>query len=276
MDRLAIWRYVRENISKVAAMTYFKQVLLVCAFAGWPLVLPAADVTVFAAASLKTALDQIVADWQTDTGNSAAVSYAGTPQLAQQILQGAPADLFIAASEEWMDEVDHQGLIAPGSRHDLIANRLVLVAPAAHPDPVDLTDTAMALRLGTGKLAMALVDSVPAGQYGKAALTSLGLWAALEPRVAQAENVRAALALVALGEAPLGIVYASDAVAETGVAVVAEFPPASHPPIRYPMALIATSTAPAAPDLLRFLLSDPAQSRLLAAGFAPLPAGSGG
>ena len=257
-------------------MLFPRLALVLCACASWPLSASAADVTVFAASSLKTALDQIVADWQTETGHSAAVSYAGTAQLAQQIIEGAPADLFIAASEDWMDEVDGQGMLAPGTRQDLISNRLVLVAPAAQPDPVDLTDAAMALRLGGGKLAMALVDAVPAGQYGKAALTSLGLWTALEPQVAQAENVRAALALVALGEAPLGIVYASDAVAETGVAVVAEFPPSSHPPIRYPVAQIATSTASAAPDLLQFLLSGPAQTRLLAAGFAPLPTGDGG
>ncbi len=241
-------------------------------WATWPLAAMAADVTIFAAASLKTVLDQIAADWQAETGASTAISYAGTPQLAQQIIQGAPADLFIAASQDWMDQIAGLGLIAAGSRHDLIGNRLVLVAPAAQPDPVDLTDAAIAARLGDSKLAMALVDVVPAGQYGKAALTSLGLWDAVKPKVAQAENVRAALALVALGEAALGIVYASDAVAETGVAVVAEFPASSHPPIRYPVALIAASTAPAAPDLLQFLLSDAAQARFIAAGFAPLSA----
>lgn len=242
----------------------------------WPLAAPAADVTIFAAASLKTVLDQIATDWQAATGHSATISYAGTPQLAQQIIAGAPADLFIAASRDWMDEVEAKGMIVPASRRELIGNRLVLVAPAAQADRVDLTAAAIAARLGDGKLAMALVDTVPAGQYGKAALTSLGLWDALQPSVAQAENVRAALALVALGEAPLGIVYTSDAVAETGVAVVAGFPASSHPPIRYPVALIATSTAPAAPDLLQFLLSDAAKARFTAAGFTPLTEGSDG
>jgi molybdate transport system substrate-binding protein len=263
-----------QTYRKTCCMNSLKLALLTCLGAFWPLAALSADVTIFAAASMKTALDHIVADWQTETDRSTTISYAGTAQLAQQIIAGAPADLFIAASEDWMDEVEAKGMIAPGSRHDLTSNRLVMVAPTARPDMVALTAEGVATRLEGGKLAMALVESVPAGQYGKAALTSLGLWDALQPNVAQAENVRAALALVALGEAPLGIVYASDATAETGVAVVAEFPADSHPPILYPMALIAGSTKPAAPDLLQFLLSDAAQARLLAAGFVPLAAAS--
>jgi len=235
-----------------------------------PMAASAADVTVFAASSLKTALDQIVTDWQTETGKSATISYAGTPQLAQQIAQGAPADLFISASEAWMDDLEGKALITPASRIDLIGNRLVLVAPVADATPLPLTAGAITKRLGTGKLAMALTASVPAGQYGKAALTSLGLWDTVQPQVAEAENVRVALALVSLGEAPLGVVYRSDAAAEPGVGVVAEFPGSSHPPIRYPAALVAASTAPQAAALLAYLTTPAAQARLVAAGFTPL------
>lgn len=240
---------------------------LALAFLLLPLPGHAEDITVFAAASLKTALDQIATDWTEGSGNTVAISYAGSSQLARQIEEGAPADLFLSASADWMDSVDAAGLIEEGTRKDLLGNTLVLVGFDA--GPVALPDLPAALN--GGKLAMALVDSVPAGVYGKQALTSLGLWDQLAPSVAQADNVRAALALVATGEAPFGIVYASDAVAERGVAVAATFPEDSHDPITYPAAMIATSDKPAARAFLDHLSSAPAAEVFTAQGFAVLP-----
>ena len=205
------------------------------------LALPAAadEVVVFAAASLKTALDPIAQSFQQATGDRVTISYAGSNALAQQILQGAPADIFISASTEWMDEVEKGGDLVEGTRADLLGNRLVLVAhDAAAPQLTPARGFDLAGALNGGKLAMALVDAVPAGQYGKEALTKLGVWDQVEPHVAQADNVRAALALVATGEAPLGIVYATDAAAEPGVHVVGTFPEDSHAPITYPAALL--------------------------------------
>lgn len=202
----------------------------------------AEDVVVFAAASLKTALDRIAADWQMQSGHRVQISYAGSSQLARQIIQGAPADLFISAAENWMDVVGDEGQIVPESRIDLLTNRLVLVGqksagladlPAEIGPGFDLAGV-----LGGERLSMALVDSVPAGQYGKAALQALGLWDSVQPAIVQSDNVRAALALVETGEAPFGIVYATDARASNKVSVLAVFPEASHPPIVYPMALL--------------------------------------
>lgn len=229
-----------------------------------------ADVTVFAAASLKTALDQIAQDWSAQTGTKVTLSYGGTPALARQIAEGAPADIFLSASKAWMDDLQDQTLIRPETRRDLLGNRLVLVAHGdAPPVTVDASLDLPGLLQG-GKLAMALVDAVPAGQYGKEALTTLGLWAAVEPSVVQSENVRSALHLVALGEAPLGIVYASDAVAEPGVTVIGTFPEDSHQPIVFPAAL----TVEAGPDAMAFLdhLSGPAAQEVFQAnGFLALP-----
>ncbi|WP_116084717.1 molybdate ABC transporter substrate-binding protein [Tropicimonas sp. IMCC34011] len=218
----------------------------------------AADhVTVFAAASLKTAMDEIVPLWEAASGHEAAVSLAGSSLLARQITAGAPADLFISANAAWMDDLEARGAMAEGSRVDLLTGELVLIAPAGS-GAVSLEAGALETRLGDdGRLAMALVEAVPAGIYGKAALETLGLWGALSGRVAQADNVRAALALVAAGEAPLGIVYATDAAAEPRVEVVARFPGGSHPDVVYPAAL--TAGAPeAAADLLRFFQGEAA------------------
>lgn len=204
-----------------------------------PMAAQAEEVVVFAAASLKTALDQIAAEWQAETGHSVALSYGGSNKLALQILQGAPADIFISASPKWMDEVEAAGDVVPDTRADLLGNQLVLIG-AANAAPVTLSpELDTAALLAGGKLSMALVEAVPAGQYGKAALESLGLWEAAAQHVAQSDDVRAALRLVAVGEAPYGIVYASDAVAEPGVKVVATFPADSHPKITYPAALLA-------------------------------------
>jgi molybdate transport system substrate-binding protein len=224
------------------------------------------EITVYAAASLKTALDQIAADWQADTGDTVTLVYGGTPAMAKQIAQGAPADIFIAASTDWMDYVIDAGLMRAGSRRDILGNALVLVGPTGAA-PINLSSgTDLAGLLGDGKLSMALVDAVPAGQYGKAALTTLGLWDSIAAQVAQSENVRAALALVAQGEAPLGIVYASDAVAEPQVTVVAAFAPDTHPPIVYPAALTADADAAAA-AFLDGLGAPAAQAVFVANGF---------
>ncbi|WP_194096305.1 molybdate ABC transporter substrate-binding protein [Marivivens aquimaris] len=191
------------------------------------------EVIVFAAASLKTALDEIASGYEAETGDTVLISYAGSSKLAQQIIQGAPADVFISASTQWMDAVEAEELLAEGSRTDLLGNSLVLVG--FEDATFDIAD--LPVHLGNERLAMALVNSVPAGQYGKEALTSLGLWDTLAPSIAQADNVRAALALVATGEAPFGIVYASDAVAEPAVHVIASFAEDTHAPIIYPAAL---------------------------------------
>lgn len=231
----------------------------------------AKDVLVFAAASLKTALDQVAADWRDRTGKQVTISYAGSSSLARQIEQGAPADLFISASSEWMDYLQSGDLIKAGSRRDLLGNRLVLVAHGVEAARIELdAKTDLAGMLGDERLAMALVDSVPAGVYGKQALMSLGHWDALSSKVAQTDNVRAALALVSSGEAPLGIVYASDAVADVGVSVVAVFAQESHAPIIYPAAVAANSTSVDAQAFLEAMSGPGAAEIFRAQGFEPL------
>jgi molybdate transport system substrate-binding protein len=228
----------------------------------------AADVTVFAAASLKTALDNALSAFHAATGVETAVSYAGSSVLARQIQLGAPADIFISANSDWMDVLEQDGLLADGTRRDLLGNRLVVIGhgPAALlPDLKDLPE-----QLGRARLAMALVTAVPAGIYGKAALDSIGIWDGLAPQVAQTDNVRAALALVASGEAPFGIVYATDARAEPKVRVVAEIPVHLHPPIVYPIARIERDGQASLP-LYDFLTSPNAAPHFAEQGFAVLP-----
>lgn len=234
----------------------------------------AADVLVFAAASMKNALDEVAAKWEAETGNRVTISYAGSGKLAQQILQGAPADVYVSANTGWMDAVEKAGLIAKDGRKDILGNSLVLVAHGTGARPVDIhKGFGLAGRLGDGKLAMALVTSVPAGIYGKAALTSLGVWDQLAPKVAQADNVRAALALVSTGEAPYGIVYATDAEADKGVSVAGTFPADSHPPITYPAALLKDAADPADRAFYDALSSDMAVGVFKAHGFTVLPRG---
>ncbi len=232
----------------------------------------AADLTVFAAASLKTALDEAAAVYTEATGTRIATAYAGSSVLARQITQGAPADIFISASRDWMDVLETAGLLAPGSRSDLLGNRLVLIAHAPDAPRAEITpDLDLPALLGDGPLAMAFTEAVPAGIYGKAALVSLGFWDALAPRIVETDNVRAALALVALGEAPFGIVYASDAVAEPRVLVVGTFPEASHPRIVYPGAALAAGRTEAATAFLAHLRAPEAQDIFARAGFTLLP-----
>lgn len=213
------------------------------------------DLTVFAAASLKTALDDVAGQFSEQTGTRVRLSYAGSSALARQIQQGAPANLFLSANPGWMDVLQDDGLLAPDTRADLLTNRLALIAgPGAGPDlPQIAPGFDLRGALGDGLLSMALVSAVPAGIYGKAALQSLGVWDQVADRLAQSDNVRAALRLVALGETPLGVVYATDAAADTTVRVVGLFPTDSHPPILYPVAIVADGDTPRARDFLTYL-----------------------
>ncbi len=231
----------------------------------------AEEVVVFAAASLKDALDAVAADFQAETGNTVTISYAGSNALAKQIMEGAPADIYISAAVNWMDEVEKAGLVVPDTREDLLGNTLVLVAHGKDAAPMEIGEGFdLKALLGDGKLSMAMVDSVPAGQYGKESLEKLGLWSAVEGSVAQAENVRAALALVSTGEAPYGIVYASDAVADENVTVVGTFPNDSHKAIVYPAALLTGAADAADKAFFEALSSDAADAKFTAQGFAIL------
>ena len=235
-----------------------------------PLTAQAVDLIVFAASSLKTALDPIAADWQAATGNSVTISYDSSAKLAKQIAQGAPADLFISASEAWMDTLATDKLIDDASRRDILGNTLILIGAGKVATRNITPALNLAGLLNGGKLSMGLIDSVPAGQYGKQALEALGLWASVEQDVAQSDNVRAALQLVTTGEAPYGIVYASDAVAAgADVTVVGTFPAGSHTPITYPAAL-TTTAKPEAEGMLDALSSDAAQAVFAAQGFTLL------
>ena len=221
-----------------------------------PVAACAQDLIVFAAASLKDALDQNVVSFERDTGNKAAVSYAASSALAKQIENGAPADLFISADTDWMDYLAERKLINSVTRVNLLKNQLVLIAPAKNTIQVKIaTNFPLAELLGGGRLAMADPRYVPAGKYGRAALQTLGVWDSVKNRIAPAENVRAALALVSRGEAPLGIVYRTDALADARVRIVGEFPPNTYPPIIYQAALTARSVHPEAANLLAFLSS---------------------
>lgn len=245
--------------------------LSLSAFAFAPLSAHAEEVVVFAAASMKNALDDFSAKWEAETGNTVTVSYAGSSQLARQIMQGAPADVFISANPNWMEEVEKAGLVKDGKRRDILGNSLVLVAHGADAEKVEIgPELDLAGLLGERKLAMALVDSVPAGQYGKAALTALGMWDQVAPSVAQADNVRAALRLVSTGEAPYGIVYATDAVADDEVSVAGTFPKESHPPIIYPAALLNDAADKADTAFYEALSGETARDSFEAQGFTVL------
>lgn len=225
------------------------------------------DVLIFAASSLQTALDELADPIRKATGTGVKVSYASSSALARQIVEGAPADIFISADLDWMNYVAERKLIRAESRVDLLGNRLVLIAPRDRPVKLKIDKAfPLAAALGSGRLALANPASVPAGKYAQAALTSLGVWESVANRIAAAENVRAALLLVSRGEAALGVVYFTDATADAGVAVVGTFPPATHPAIVYPAALLSTS-APEAARVLEFLKSDAAWPAFAGQGF---------
>eukprot|EP01037_Dinobryon_pediforme_P016708 gene16708-16887_t len=213
-----------------------------------------APILVFAAASLKTALDQTAADFQQAGGVAVKISYGGSSTLAKQIVAGAPADLFIAADEQSMDEAVKGDAIHVDTRFDFLRNALVIVAPKLAPfDKLDLTNAALAQAIGGGRVATGEINSVPVGRYARAALENLGLWAAVAPHLAMTDNVRSALAFVAQAEAPLGIVYATDAASEAKVKVVATFPEGSHAPILYPVAVTKASKNAATAKFVEFM-----------------------
>lgn len=234
----------------------------------------APPLNVFAAASLKEALDEAGALYTRGGRAPVRTSYAASSALARQIEAGAPADVFVSADLEWMDDLQRRGEVDPRTRRNIAGNALVLVAPAdARMRPVALRRGVdlRALLGARDRIALALTASVPAGRYARAALQSLGAWAALRPRVVEAENVRAALELVARGEASLGVVYASDARAEPRVRVLARFPASTHPRIVYPAARVAASTHPEAAAFVAWLRSPPAQAVFRRHGFLPPP-----
>jgi molybdate transport system substrate-binding protein len=228
-------------------------------------------ITVFAAASLKNALDAVAGEWKAASGNEAVISYAASSALAKQIEQGAPADLFVSADLDWMAYLSDKNLTKKDTEVRLLGNRIVLVAPKDSKAEANLAaGFDLAGLLGNGRLAMANVDSVPAGKYGKASLEALGMWESVKDRLAQAENVRAALALVSTGEAPLGIVYQTDAAADPKVRIVAAFPEDSHPPIIYPAAVLTGSSKASSADFLAFMQSAKARGLFEAQGFTVL------
>jgi molybdate transport system substrate-binding protein len=234
--------------------------------------LPAAraddKVVVFAAASLKNALDDVSAAWKADTGKEAIISYAASSALAKQIEQGAPADVFVSADLDWMKYLADKKLTRPDTEVKLLGNRIVLVAAKDSTAEATIAPNFdLAALIGDSRLAIGDVKAVPAGKYGKAALESLGVWASVEARIAQAENVRAALKLVATGEAVLGIVYATDAVAEPAVKVIGTFPQDMHPPIVYPVGLTAESKNVDATAFEKYLQSAKAKELFEAQGF---------
>ena len=223
---------------------------------------------VFAAASLKDALDAVAADWQKETGRRAVFSYAASSALARQIESGAPADIFISADLDWMDWADRHKLVRPATRETLLGNTLVLIAAGDAGIVFKIAPGAdLAGALGNGRLAVGEVNSVPAGKYARQALEKLGLWPSVANKLAPGNDVRAALNFVARGEARLGIVYGTDARAEPKVKVVDTFPESSHQPILYPAALLAASRSADAAAFLAYLRSPAAVREFTGQGF---------
>jgi molybdate transport system substrate-binding protein len=257
-----------------ARRTLLAVALIASACAGFP---PAASAQssatpiVFAAASMKTALDAISAAWTAQTGTSPSIVYGSSAVLAKQIEQGAPADVFISADTNWMDYLDKAKLIRPGTRRNLLGNALVLVEPGDSSVALDIAPGFdLAGATGDGKIAVCTIASCPGGVYAKQSLEKLGVWDNVSPKLAQADNIRAALNLVARGEAKFGIVYATDAKAEPKVKVVGTFPEATHAPIVYPVAVLADSKHPEAESFVAFLSSQAATKILVDQGFTVL------
>lgn len=229
----------------------------------------ASAVTVFAAASLKNALDAVADAFQAKTGVELKISYAGSMALAKQIESGAPAEVFFSADEASMDYLAGKNLIQADTRSNLLGNGLVVVAPkSAKLEKLPFTKEAFSAAIGSGKITTGDPASVPVGKYAKAALEKFGLWAAIEPKFAFTDNVRAALMFVSREEASLGIVYLSDAKSEPKVKTVATFPADSHPPIVYPIALTSTAQGEAAKKLIAFLKSKAAKDLFVQQGFS--------
>ncbi len=240
---------------------------------------PRGVVLVFAAASLKEALDEQLAQFQAMHTQRVRVSYAGSNALAKQIESGAPAALFVSADEDWMDYLASKRLIADGTRRALLGNELVLIAPAGAKDAAsanrstidfanhERTKPLISAALGSGRFAMADPRAVPAGKYAQTALRALGVWDTVATRVANTDNVRSALAFVARGEATLGVVYRTDAMAEPRVRIVARIPTSAHPPITYSAAIILKNDSASARALLTYLASSAAEPTWRKHGF---------
>lgn len=246
----------------------FPRLFLVIGFLLATLTQPLAgsSLTVFAAASMREAMERIGQVYEAETGNSVIFSFAGTGILARQIEVGAPADLFISADDAWMNYVIERDAVVPGTVRLIASNELVLIG-AKGTERLDLSETRITGALDGGRMAIADTETVPAGRYGKAALESLGLWKAVSARLAPMENVRIALASVARGDTPLGLVYRTDAAIEPEVAVVAELPAESYPEIRYLAALTEGRPDPAAEAFLDFLSGQEAREILQSLGF---------
>jgi molybdate transport system substrate-binding protein len=233
---------------------------------------PPADLRVFGAASLKDVIDNVNARYQRDTGRKVVVSYGGSDTLAQQIHFGASADIFISADKDWMDFLADRDLIKQESRLNFLGNKLVLIASAGSGPMLAIgPEFPLAQALGNGRLAIANPTAVPAGKYGKAALEALGVWDSVKGRLALAQDVRNALELVVRRDAPLGIVYQTDALAHRGVDIVGTFPASSHPPIIYPLAVIKASINPTAKSYITFLQSPEVKAAFGRPGFVLLP-----
>ena len=225
------------------------------------------NLTVFAAASLKNALDDISAKWKEGNGAAVAASYASSSTLAKQIEQGAPADVFVSADQQWMDYVDKKSLVE--KPQDLLGNRLVLIAAKDSKVALQIEPGAkLSEALGDGKLSVGDPSNVPAGIYAKEALTNLKLWDSVQPKLAPAADVRAALTLVSRGEAPLGIVYETDAKVDPNVRIVSVFPEDSHKPIVYPVAVVKGSKNPDAAKFVAFLSGPAAKEIFVKYGFS--------
>jgi molybdate transport system substrate-binding protein len=226
---------------------------------------------VLAASSLQESLEEAGRAWAAQGHAAPVLSFAGSSALARQVEQGAPADLFISADLDWMDYAAGKNLIKADTRFNLLGNKIVLIAPRdSKTTTLAITGGDLARALAGGKLSMGNVDAVPAGKYGKAALEKLGAWAGVATRIAQAENVRAALLLVSRGEAPAGIVYQTDAAADANVRIVGAFPEDTHPAIVYPVALTASSANPDAAAFVAYLRSAQARAAFEKQGFTVL------
>lgn len=246
-------------------------ILLALLLASAPGLAQARGPLVLAAASLQESLNAAADGWAAKGHPRPVVSFASTAALARQVEAGAPADLFVSADEEWMDYLATRRLIRQETRVCFLTNRLVLVTAASRPLRLAVRPGfPLARALGAGRLAMADFNSVPAGKYGREALMRLGVWPSVAQRVVLAENVRAALVLVGRNEAPLGIAYATDALADARVRVAGTFPPSSHKPIRYPLAVLASSTHPDAEGFRRYLLSVEGKATFRRFGFGTL------
>jgi molybdate transport system substrate-binding protein len=244
--------------------------LLLCAVLLRALPAPAQEqVTVFAAASLATALESVARAYRAQGGGPVRFSFASSSTLAKQIESGAEADIYVSADEPWMTYLADRRLVETATRTSLLGNTLVLITPADRPRKVDIVrGVDLAGLIGADRLATGDPAHVPAGRYAQQALTSLGVWDAVGPKLARADNVRAALLLVERGEAPFGIVYATDAAASGRVSVAGVFPAGSHAPIRYPFAIVARRDRPEVRRFFEFMLGAEAQAAYRKAGFS--------